>query len=147
VRALDLVTVQDGRGMEFDLGELVTWLSDAVLIAPSMLLVAAASWSSVEDGSFDVAFTDAGHTVTARVFVDAAGAPTDFHTRDRWYAPPGGPPVRTLWTTPVEGWRAVDGRRLFTRGRATWRRPEGDFTYAEVALRRGDVAFNVAPGG
>src|SRR4051794_20688325 len=37
-KALDLVTVADGSGPQFDISELVTWLNDAVLMAPSMLL-------------------------------------------------------------------------------------------------------------
>ncbi len=39
IRPLDLFTVVDARGPEFDAGELVTYLNDAVLLAPSMLLV------------------------------------------------------------------------------------------------------------
>ena len=38
IRPLDLFTVVDARGPEFDMGELVTYLNDAVLLAPSMLL-------------------------------------------------------------------------------------------------------------
>jgi hypothetical protein len=53
-RALDLVTVVDGSGPEFDIGELVTWLNDAVLLAPSMLSGHATAWSPVDEGSFDV---------------------------------------------------------------------------------------------
>jgi hypothetical protein len=147
VRPLDLFTVQDGQGLEFDLGELATWLNDAVMMAPSMLLIPATVWSAVDDASFDLRFTDRGNSVSARVFLDARGAPTDFHTRDRWYAPPGaqGPPVRTLWTTPVSGWQPVDGRMLFAEGRATWKFADGDLTYAELRLRPGDIAFNVPP--
>ena len=35
---LGLVTVADGAGPEFDIGELSTWLDDAVLLTPGMLL-------------------------------------------------------------------------------------------------------------
>lgn len=147
-RPLDLFPVVDGTGPEFDLGELVTWLNDAVLMAPSMLLVPAVSWAAVDDGSVDVTVTDGANRVTARLFVDADGLPTDFHTTDRWYAAAGakGPPVRSRWTTPVEGWRAVDGRMLFSRGTAVWKLPGGDLPYAEFTLQPGALAFNVAPG-
>lgn len=46
IRPLDLVTVRDLHGPEMDLGELVNWLNDAALLAPSMLLVPAVSWST-----------------------------------------------------------------------------------------------------
>jgi hypothetical protein len=147
IRPLDLFTVQDGRGPEFDLGELVTWLNDAVLFAPSMLLTEGMTWSAVDDGSFDLSFIDRGNAVTARVLVDKRGAVTEFRTNDRWYAPPGSKtPVRTPWTTPVDGWQSVDGRMLPTDARATWKCPEGDLTYGEFHIRPGDIVFNVPPG-
>ncbi len=145
-RALDLVTVVDGSGPEFDIGELVTWLNDAVLLAPSMLLGTATDWSPVDEGSFDVALTDRDRTVRARVFVDGRGAVRDFSTTDRFYAEAGRPPLRARWTTPVEGWEVVDGRPLPTGGRAVWHLPQGDVAYADFRLVPGTMAFDVRPG-
>lgn len=105
----DTVVVADGVGEAFDVGELTTWLNDAVLLSPSMLLTVGAEFSEVDQRSFDVSLTDAGRTVRARVFVDDAGAPVDFRTEDRWADLPGGP-VRTPWSTPVEGRQHSDGR-------------------------------------
>ena len=62
-----LVTIVDGRGEEFDIGELTTYLNDAILIAPSMLLGPGTTWREVDDHSFDVTLTDAGRSVTGRV--------------------------------------------------------------------------------
>jgi hypothetical protein len=144
-RLLGLVTVVDGRGEEFDIGELVTYLNDAVLIAPSMLLTPATSWSEVDDRSFDVSLTDSGRTVTGRVFLDERGAPCDFSTTDRFASLPEGL-VRARWTTPVGGWRVVNGRPLPQRGSAIWHFPEGPFTYGEFRFRAGSVVYNVPPG-
>ncbi len=77
VRPLDLVTAVDGTGEEFDIGELVTYLNDMVLLAPSMLLASEVSWDAVDRRSFDIALADRGRTVAGRVFVDDRGAPTD----------------------------------------------------------------------
>jgi hypothetical protein len=146
IRPLDLFTVSDGRGPEFDLGELVTWLNDAVMMAPSMLLCPAVTWSAVDDGAFDITLDDRGNRVRARVMVAPDGAVTDFVTDDRWYAEPSAAPVRTRWSTPVDGWQpAPGGRMLPTSGRATWMRPEGPLTYAEVTFTPGDLAFNLDP--
>ena len=68
----------DGTGEPYDIGELVTYLNDGIFIAPSMLLVPEVNWSQVAADSFDVALTDHGRTVTARVFVDQRGAPMNF---------------------------------------------------------------------
>ena len=76
IKLLDLYTIEDGVGEEFDIGEMVTYLDDAVLIAPSMLLVPEVAWAPVDTTSFDVALTGHGRTVTARVLIDERGAPT-----------------------------------------------------------------------
>ncbi|GAA4696133.1 hypothetical protein GCM10023215_37650 [Pseudonocardia yuanmonensis] len=88
---LGLVPVVDGRGPEFDLGELATWVDDACLLAPAMLLTPAATWRPVDDSSFDVVVTDSGLAVTVRLTVDARGLPTDVSTTDRFCALPSGP--------------------------------------------------------
>lgn len=148
VRLLDWFTVQDGTGEPFDIGELVTWLNDGIMLAPGMLLTPEVTWGAVNDTAFDVRVTDAGRTVTARVFVDSRGAPSDFRTTDRFYAPAGGAaPVRTMWSTPMRGWRLLEGRMLPTSGEAVWIRPEGNLPYGEFEIRAGDVRFNEPPPG
>ena len=140
-KALGLVTVADGSGPEFDLGELTTWLNDAVLLAPGMLRSAAA-WEDTGDDSFRVSVTDAGRTVSAEVFLDDDGRPRDFRSEDRYADLPGGP-VRALWSTPVQGWTVVDGRPRITGGAAVWHLPDGEFRYGELTLL--DLALDVPP--
>jgi hypothetical protein len=148
IRLLDLFTMGDGTGEEYDIGELVTYLNDAVLIAPSMLLVPEISWSSVDASSFDVHLTDHGRAVTARVTVDAVGAPTDFSTTDRFCYNPDEPKslMRARWTTPIAGWEVVDGRPRPTGAQAVWHLPSGPFAYADFRLIPGSLVFNVRPG-
>ena len=146
IRPLDLFTVADGRGPEFDHGELVTYLNDAILLAPSLIVGPEARWSPVDPGAFDVALTDRGTTVTGRVVVDARGAVKDFSTTDRFYAPGNGTPVRTRWTTPVEGWQHAGERMIPTRGEAVWHLPSGPLPYAALTFHPENIGFNVPPG-
>jgi uncharacterized protein DUF6544 len=143
-KLFDLFTVADGRGEEFDIGELVTFLNDAVLLAPSMLLSPATTWVEVDDESFDVTLADAGRRVTARVFVDERGAPRDFSTTDRFASLPQGA-VRAPWTTPIESWSVVDGRPFPGPATAIWHLPEGEFSYIEGRFVPGSVAYDVRP--
>jgi hypothetical protein len=148
IRLFDLFTIEDGRGEEYDIGELVTCLNDGVLLAPSLLLAPAVSWAAVDNDSFDLSLTDHGRTVTARVLVDQQGAPRDFSTTDRFCYNPSDPKklMRARWTTPVDGWQLVEGRSLFTRAQAVWHLPAGPFAYADFTPIPGSVAFNVPPG-
>lgn len=140
-KLLGLIPVADGKGPEFDAGELVTWLNDAVLVAPSMLLDGDTTWADVDEAAFEVSVSDAGRTVMARVEVDERGAPSNFSTRDRYADLPGGL-VRAEWTTPIEGWRVVDGRPLPEQGRAIWHLPDGPFTYVEGGFDPGSIRYN-----
>ena len=142
-KLLDIVVVADGQGEPFDVGELTTWLNDAVLLAPSMLLAARATFVELDDRSFVVSLSDAGRTVTARVLLDERGAVVDFETDDRYADLPGGP-VRTRWSTPITGWRMVEGRQLPTGGSAVWHLPEGDFTYAVLDFAPDAIEANPA---
>ena len=144
-KVLSLVTVADGSGPEFDVGELVTYLNDALLLAPSMLLTDAVRWAEVDERSFDVTLADEGHSVTARAFVDADGTLRDFATEDRWCDLPDGL-VRARWTTPIDGWQEVDGRPWPTRAQAVWHLPEGPLPYIEGAFVPGSIRRNVGPG-
>jgi Family of unknown function (DUF6544) len=102
-RLAGLLTVARGTGHEYDVGELVTFLNDAVIFVPSMLLRLPVSWAVVSDRTFEVTLADGGRQVTARVTVDERGLPVDFSTEDRYFATAGGL-VRSRWRTPVEGW-------------------------------------------
>lgn len=145
-RLFDTVVVADGQGEPFDIGELTTWLNDAVLLAPSMLLRAPVTFREVDDVSFEVSLTDEGRTVRGLVRLDGRGAPIDFHTEDRFIDLPGGP-VRMGWSTPVEGWRVVDGRPVATRGSAVWHLPDGDLTYGVLEFAEDAIEPNPTLGG
>ena len=144
-KLLGLVPVASGTGPEFDVSELVTWLNDAVLFAPSMLLDSATTWTAAStDNTFDVAVTDAGHRVQARVVLDTDGRPRSFSTTDRWAALPGGL-VRAQWMTPVTGWQECDERPLPTGGNAVWQLPDGPFHYAHIDITADGIDYNIAP--
>ena len=145
VRPLDLFTVEDAQGPEYDLGELVTWLNDGALLAPSMLLGGPVAWIEVDAQSFGLAVTDHGRTARARVRIDGRGAPVDFETTDRFLRVGKAPPRRARWTTPVSRMTEVDGRPVAAGGRAVWHLDEGEFCYAELEFLRPTLAFNVAP--
>jgi len=143
-KLLGLVTVAHTEGPETDLSELVTYLNDAVLMAPSMLLRPNTTFGPVDDHSFDVTLVDAGRSVTARVFLGDDSRPVSFSTIDRYADLPGGL-VRAEWTTPIEGWQPDGDRFVFTRGSAVWNLPEGPLTYLDFSVTPGSVRYNVAP--
>lgn len=143
-KVLDWITVANGQGEEFDIGELTTYLNDAILLAPTMLLNPATAWSAVDERSFDVTLTDNGRSVTGRVFLDEAGAPADFSTTDR-FVDLSGRLERAEWRTPVQTWKTFEGRPIPGLVRAEWHLPDGPMPYAEGRMVPASLAFNVGP--
>ena len=148
VKLLDLFTIEDGMGDEYDTGELVTYLNDAVMIAPSMLFVREISFSPVDANSFALSLTDHGRTVTARVTVDKNGAPKDFSTTGPILLRPQAPEQadsRALEHSDG-GRELVDGRRRPLSLKAVWHLPQEPFAYADFRLIPGSLVFDVPPG-
>jgi len=144
-KAFDLLPVAEGGGYELDVGELVTYLNDAILMAPSLLLGPETVWREASPDAFDVTLQDGSQRVSARVWIDERGAPTDFSTTDRFFDTPDGKRRRTEWRTPVRGWQGVNGRMLPLRAEAVWQLPTGPFAYADFSIDPAQIAFNVAP--
>ncbi|HEY6079277.1 MAG TPA: DUF6544 family protein [Polyangiaceae bacterium] len=144
-KAFDTFTVAKGTGPEIDVGELVTYLNDAILMAPSLLLGPEVSWREVDAGCFDVTLCDGALSVSARVWLDEQGAPRDFSTTDRFFDTPDGKRVRTEWRTPVSGFQDANGRKLPRHAQAVWQLPDGPFAYADFSVDPTQVSFNVPP--
>ncbi len=143
-KLLGRITVADGSGEEFDVGELVTYLNDAILLAPSMLLGPATTWRELGESSFEVSLADGDRTVSAQVLLDDRGAPVDFTTEDRYASLPSGL-VRAAWSTPVSSWIEYGGRMLPGPARATWLLDDGPFTYVEGRFDPSSVRHDVPP--
>jgi Family of unknown function (DUF6544) len=140
-KLLGVVRVADGRGPESDLGELVTYVNDACMLAPSMLLTPNTEWRLIDDSTFEVAFTDGRNRVAATCVVDDDGQMVLFRTGDRWYSGTK-PPTRTAWSTPLETWTALpDGRRVLASGSAGWHLDDGEFTYVRGAFDPTSLSF------
>jgi hypothetical protein len=137
-----LITVADGQGEEFDIGELTTYLNDAVILAPSFLLRPEVGWAEVDHNAFDVTLRDAGRSVSARVFIDERAAPVDFATTDRFADLPAGP-RRAEWRTPISEWVEANERPMPGRCSALWNLPEGEFSNIEGRFDPASFAFNV----
>jgi len=144
-RVLDALPIVDVADEKIDTGELVTYLNDAILFAPAMLLVPQAVWREVDEDTFEVALTDGGRTVRARVLLDDRGAPIDFETTDRFGTDPANPKemTRARWTTPMRGWHLDGPRPMPTSGQAIWHFPSGTFAYADFEYQPEDLELDV----
>lgn len=141
VNVASLVTVVDAHGPEMDRSETVTLFNDMCLLAPATLLDPAISWEELDPQTVRATFTNAGHTITALLSFAPSGALTNFVSDDRARTVDGTQFERARWSTPVSGWRRVDGRPM-PDAEARWELPTGEFAYARFEVL--DVNYNVA---
>lgn len=158
-RSFDAMRVVDASDENIALGELSQYVADALMLAPGLLLGPATTWSSVDDGAFDVEMRDHGWTLRAHACVDARGAVTEVSSLDRLYGMPAeseGAPrgarrnvkpaatwVRTRWSVRATAWAANDERRFARRMEWHWSLENADFDYAELQID--GLEFNVSP--
>ena len=134
VRVASTVSIVDLRGDAISAAETVTVLNDMCLMAPGALLDPRLSWSSVDDRSAAVTFTNGPHVVTASLVFNQHDELVDFWSDDRPDSSTGTfVPMR--WSTPVTEYRDDGGRHLLHRGGAVYLRPDGPFTYGEFTVR------------
>lgn len=141
VRVVSTLNMVDLRGEQISASETVTVLNDLCLMAPGALVDPRLAWTSIDDRTAGVTFTNGPHTVSATLVFNGRHELVDFWSDDRPDSSTGTfIPLR--WSTPVTGYRDSDGRHLIHRGAAVYERPDGPFTYGEFTVRT--ITYDVA---
>ena len=90
----------------------------------------------------NASFTNAGHTIRAKLSFNEAGELTNFWSDDRYQTSPDGKSVKKVrWSTPLGGYRSFQGVRLASGGEAKWHETDREYTYVELTFD--DVQYNV----
>ena len=140
VRIASLIPVVDLSGAVLTKAETVTLMNDIVVMSPSAVLDLPFSWVQTGDHTVRATFTNAGNTVAAVLSFDAAGDLVGFVSNDRTQEDAKG--VRNFpWSTPISGYRIIDGIRVGALGDANWIEPSGEWTYGKFEIR--SIAYNV----
>ncbi len=142
VKAAGLVPVATASGPYMTHAETVTMFNDMCLMAPATLIDPAIQWEGVDGPVVTAAYTNAGHTIRARLVFNDAGELIDFWSDDRRQASAGGQELTSVrWSTPVGRYRTFGPVRLTSGGDARWHEPTGEYAYIEIEIT--DVRYNV----
>ena len=145
VKLCSVVPLVNAAGPDMDRGETVTLFNDLCVLAPAALVDAPVVWQTVDDAHARGTFTNGAHTVSADVTFDDEGDLVDFVSDDRLQASRDGSAFTTRrWSTPVRDYRAVDARRLATRGECRWHLPEPQSQYSYLEFNLDRITYNPA---
>lgn len=156
VKIASLAHIVNEGGPEMNRAETVTLLNDMFLLAPAALVDADIEWEELDPDTLRATWSNAGNTVSAELSFDDSGALTNFVSADRARSAdlkdlgateldPGsevGSANRLRWSTPIGGWKELDGRKLPVDTVAIWHLPKGDFVYGKFEIQ--EVEYNAA---
>jgi hypothetical protein len=131
-------TLFNSRGEELDQGAMLRYLSEAIWF-PVAFLGKNIHWETVDNDCAQVTLTDAGTSVSGKLYIDADGKPINFSAMR--YREVRGDYSLDAWSTPITEYGERSGLILPTHGQAMWHLDSGPFTYVE--LRIGPVEYNV----
>jgi hypothetical protein len=140
VRIASLFSMVDKSGPVLTRAETVTLMNDIVVMAPAAVLDLPFTWKTIGERALLATFTNAGNMVSATLAFDAAGDLVGFLSSDRTQEDAKGS-RNVPWSTPISGYREVDGIRIGALGDANWVEPSGEWTYGQFEIR--SIAYNV----
>lgn len=122
-----LFTIADATGAGMDQASLMRYLNEMMWF-PTAFLGPNISFEPVDQASAKVTLTDLGTQVTATMYFDEQGRPTDF------VAPRSYREGLETWSTPITSYGEFGGFKLPVKGKAVWKLPEGDLEYLDVVI-------------
>jgi hypothetical protein len=138
VRVAGLFPVVDASGPGTTHNETVTLMNDVLVMAPAAVLDLPFTFETRGPSSLRATFQNAGFTVSADVTFNGEGDLVGFVSDDRSHDRDEGP---ATWSTPISGYREVDGIRVGSRGDANWIDAAGEWTYGRFEVT--SLAYNV----
>lgn len=138
VRLAGLIPIVDKRGAAITNDETVTLMNDVLVMAPAAVLDLPFAFETVGERSLRATFHNAGFTVSAILTFDDAGDLVGFTSTDRAHDREGG---AATWSTPISGYRQIDGIRIGALGDANWIETSGEWTYGRFEIT--SIAYNV----
>ena len=137
IRLLGLIKVVNLSGAVLNKTETVTLFNDMCLMAPATLIDKRIKWEEIDSNSTRAVFTNHGISVTATLFFNEKGQLIDFESNDRTEVTDM---KQYKFTTPVSGYREINGIVIWTNGEAVWEYPDGKFTYGKFTLK--EITYN-----
>lgn len=138
VRIAGLISMVDKHGAALTNDETVTLMNDVLVLAPAAILDLPFTFEPLGERSLRATFQNAGFTVSATLTFDGAGDLVGFVSADRSHDRDGG---AAQWSTPISGYRQIDGIWIGTLGDANWIDSTGEWTYGRFEVT--SIAYNV----
>ncbi len=130
IKLFSVIKLVDGKGEDFNQGELVRWLSETPWFPTALLPSENVRWAPVDAASANVTLTDHGLNVAAVFFFNEMGQITKFVAKR-----PGEGKLQD-WICQYSDYREVDGMHIPFCGEASWVSESEDAKYAKFRIEK-----------
>ncbi|WEJ56887.1 DUF6544 family protein [Devosia sp. FJ2-5-3] len=129
VQALGAFPIARGRGVDFDKGELMRYLSELPIYPDAILNNSELSWREIRGGRVEVTGRLGTGSATVRFGFDREGNIVSMQADDRPRSVGNGRTVPTRWFGSYGMYETIGAYRIPTYGEVAWMLSEGSFTY------------------
>jgi hypothetical protein len=137
IKLFGLYPIVDAKGKEMNKAETVTLFNDMCIFAPAALIDKRITWAVVDSSSVKATFTNQGNTISAILYFNDIGQLVNFVSDDRYVI---SDMKQYRFSTPVSGYKNMNGYNVPTYGETIWHYPDGAFCYGKFYLK--EIEFN-----
>lgn len=137
IRLFGLLPIIQKDGEVMNKAETVTLFNDMCLLAPATLIDKRIKWQTVDSNSVKAEFTNRNISISAVLYFNSKGQLINFISNDRTAV---SDMKRYPFSTPIHGYKSINGFNLMSEGDAVWHYPDEDFVYGKFKLK--DITYN-----
>lgn len=139
IKLLGLFNLVNIKGGIMNKAETVTLFNDMCLMAPATLIDKRIEWTPIDSVSVKGSFTNGANHITATLYFNEQGQLINFKSDDRFVV---GDMKQYRFSTPVKGYKSMNGINIMTYGETIWHYPDGEFVYGKFDLK--SIEYNVS---
>jgi hypothetical protein len=131
IKLLGLIKLGEEKGIEMNQASLTRYLSEAIWF-PTALLENHVSWAQIDENQARVTIEHSGVQSSGVFHFNERGQILNFVTER--YSTEEGKLVLRPWSTPIQGYKEINGFNIPYKGDAVWHIDGREFKYIEVEI-------------
>lgn len=138
IRLFGLFSIVKQSGEIMNKTETVTLFNDMCLMVPATLIDKRIQWEPIDSLTTKAVFTNRGISISAILYFNEAGQLINFISDDRTAI---SDMKQYRFSTPVAGYKNINGVNVMSAGEAIWHYPDGKFVYGKFNLK--SIEYNL----
>jgi len=139
IRLFGLFPIAKQSGDVMNKTETVTLFNDMCLMVPATLVDKRIKWEPIDSLTTKAVFTNREISIAAILYFNEAGQLINFTSDDRTSI---SDMKQYQFSTPVTGYKNINGINILSGGEAIWHYPDGEFVYGKFNLK--SIEYNLA---